>query len=102
MRGSLQFKETTGKYYPVIYDSETKKHKWGKGHKSQREAERELRSLIRQYDSGSIVFGKKDLFSTVYKEFDEMVVPERYKSVRQYWKNQRSKKKYCQNSDRYH
>ena len=48
MRGSLQFKETTGKYYPVIYDSETKKHKWGKGHKSQREAERELRSLIRK------------------------------------------------------
>ena len=80
MKGSIQYKEATGKYYPVIYDNETKKHKWGKGHKSQREAERELRSMIRKYDSGSIVFGKKDLFSTVYKEFDETVIPERYKS----------------------
>ena len=80
MKGSIQYKEATGKYYPVIYDKETKKHKWGKGHKSQREAERELRSMIRKYDSGSIVFGKKDLFSTVYKEFDETVIPERYKS----------------------
>lgn len=80
MKGSIQFKETTGKYYPVIYDSETKKHKWGKGHKSPREAERELRSMIRKYDSGSIVFGKKDLFATVYKEFDETIIPERYKS----------------------
>lgn len=80
MRGSIQYKESTGKHYPVIYDSETKKHKWGKGHRSPREAERELRSMIRKYDSGGMTFGKKDLFETVYKEFDETVIPERYKS----------------------
>lgn len=80
MKGSVQYKESTGKYYPVIYDKETKKHKWGKGHKSPREADRELRSMLRKYDSGSISFGKKDTFEAVYKEFDETVIPERYAS----------------------
>lgn len=80
MKGSVQFKESTGKYYPVIYDKETKKHKWGKGHKSPREAERELRSMLRKYDAGSIVFGKQDTFKAVYEEFNETVVPERYRS----------------------
>ncbi len=80
MKGSVQYKESTGKYYPVIYDRETKKHKWGKGHRSPREADRELRSMLRKYDSGAISFGKKDTFEAVYKEFDETVIPERYKS----------------------
>lgn len=80
MKGSVQYKEATGKYYPVIYDKETKKHKWGKGHRSPREAERELRSMLRKYDSGAISFGKKDTFESVYKEFDETVIPERYAS----------------------
>lgn len=80
MRGSIQYKESTEKYYPVIYDSTTKKHKWGKGHRSPREAEKELRTLLRRYDSGSISFGRKDTFEVVYQEFDELVIPERYKS----------------------
>lgn len=80
MKGSVQFKETTQKYYPVIYDKETGKHKWGTGHRSVREAEKELRSMLRKYDSGSITFGRKDTFEAVYKEFDEMIIPERYKS----------------------
>lgn len=80
MKGSVQYKEATGKYYPVIYGRETNKHKWGKGHRSPREAERELRSMLRKYDSGAISFGKKDTFEAVYKEFDETVIPERYKS----------------------
>lgn len=80
MKGSVQYKESTKKHYPVIYDKETKKHKWGKGHKSPREAERELRSMLRKYDSGAISFGKQDTFEAVYKEFDETVIPERYKS----------------------
>ncbi len=80
MKGSIQYKESTGKHYPVIYDRETGKHKWGKGHKSLREAERELRTLLRRYDSHSITFGRQDTFEAVYREFDETVIPERYQS----------------------
>ena len=80
MKGSLQFKNSTGKYYPVIYDKDTNKHKWGKGHRSRREAERELRSLLRKYDSHSLSFGRQDTFKEVYKEFDATIIPERYQS----------------------
>ena len=80
MRGSIQFKESTGKYYPVIYDNVSKKHKWGTGHRSPREAEKELRSLLHKYDSQAISFGRKDTFSAVYEEFDQLVIPERYRS----------------------
>ncbi len=80
MRGSIQYKGSTGKHYPVIYDKETGRHKWGKGHRSPREAERELRSLLRKYDTHSLTFGRQDTFETVYREFDETVIPERYQS----------------------
>ncbi len=80
MRGSIQYKEATGKHYPVIYDKETGKHKWGKGHRSPREAERELRSMLRKYDNHAITFGRQETFETVYREFDETVIPERYRS----------------------
>jgi hypothetical protein len=80
MKGSVQYKKDRRKYYPVIYDNETKKHKWGTGHRSQKEAERELRTLLRKYDTGVISFGRKDTAEAVYQEFDEMVIPERYES----------------------
>lgn len=80
MKGSIQFKSSNGKYYPVLYDKDTKKHKWGTGHRSRREAERELRSLLRKYDTHTLSFGRQDTFKEVYKEFDTTIIPERYQS----------------------
>lgn len=83
MKGSVQQKKSTGKWYPVIYDKETKKHKWGKGYTSKRVAETELRKLLNAYDDGKIKYGKNETFESVYNDWIEMIAPELYKSVTQ-------------------
>ena len=83
MKGSIHQKKSNGKYYPVIYDKETKRHKWGTGFLSKREAEAELRKLLNEYDSGKIRYGKNETFESVYNEWLDMVAPELYKSTHQ-------------------
>lgn len=83
MKGSVVQKKSNGKYYPVIYDKETKRHKWGKGFKTVTEAETELRKLLNDYDRGKIRYGKNETFESVYNDWLDMVAPELYKSVQQ-------------------
>lgn len=83
MKGSVVQKKSNGKWYPVIYDKETKKHKWGKGYLQVREAEDALRDLLHQYDKGSIKYGKNETFETVYNDWIDIVAPELYKSQQQ-------------------
>lgn len=78
MKGSVQLNK--GKFYPVLYDKETKKHKWGIGCQTRREAEKELRIMLAKYDGGSIVFGKTDTFELIYQQWSEEVLPEVSKS----------------------
>lgn len=80
MQGSIQYKKQTGKYYPVLYDRESKKHKWGPGSPQKREAQKELRKMLSKYDSGSLVFGLSEKFSDLYQEWVSVEVPEIYKS----------------------
>lgn len=84
LKGSVHQKKSNGKWYPVIYDKETKKHKWGKGFTSVREAEAELRKLLNAYDDGKIKYGKNEAFESVYNDWLEMVAPEIYKSEQQF------------------
>ena len=81
MRGSIYQKKTNKKYYPYIYDKDTKKKKWGTGHTAKRDAEIELRQMLAAYDGGSIVFGKSERFEEILDEFIDTVVPEHYKSI---------------------
>lgn len=78
MRGSVQ--KNKGKYYPVVYDNIQKQHKWGRGCTSPREAEKELRQMLRKYDDHSLVFGRSEKFSAVYDEFVELELPTLFRS----------------------
>ncbi|MDO5403107.1 MAG: site-specific integrase [Eubacteriales bacterium] len=81
MRGSIYQKKTNKKWYPYIYDKETNKKKWGTGHTSKRDAEIELRQMLSQFDTGTVVFGRADRYEAILNEFIETVVPEKYKSM---------------------
>ena len=81
MKGSIYLKKTNKKYYPYIYDKETKKKKWGTGHTNKRDAEAELRQMLSAFDSGTVVFGRSEKYEAVLNQFIEIVVPEKYKSL---------------------
>ncbi len=83
MKGSIHQKKSNDKYYPVIYDKAAKRHKWGTGFVSKRDAETELRKLLNEYDNGKIRYGKNETFEAVYNDWLEMVAPELYKSAQQ-------------------
>lgn len=81
MRGSVYQKPSNKKWYPYIYDKESKKKKWGTGHTNKREAETELRQMLSSYEDGSVVFGRSEKYEAILNQFVEIVVPEKYKSM---------------------
>lgn len=81
MKGSIYLKKSNRKYYPYIYDKESKKKKWGIGHMNKRDAETELRQMLSAFDNGTVVFGRSEKYEAVLKQFIELIVPEKYKSA---------------------
>lgn len=84
MRGSIHQKKSNGKYYPIVYlgkdeFTEKEKRKWGKGHEKLKDAEAELRKLLKDFDNDDIETGEVT-FKYVYDIWIESVAPEQYKS----------------------
>jgi tRNA nucleotidyltransferase/poly(A) polymerase len=76
MKGSITKKKTNGLYYPVIFLgvdhlSNKKRYKWGHGHKSKKDAEQELRTLLQAYDNqdDTVLFIGRKEYSTLYDVF---------------------------------
>ena len=76
MKGSITKKKTNGLYYPVIFLgvdplTDKKKYKWGHGHKSKKDAEQELRTLLQAYDNqdDTVLFIGHKEYSTLYDVF---------------------------------
>jgi integrase len=84
MKGYIYRKKSNLKYYPIVYigkDDITGKEirKWGTGHLKEKDAEFELRKLLRDYDNDDIETGKIT-FKYAYDLWIENVAPEQYQS----------------------
>jgi len=83
MNGSVQKKKTNNLYYPVVYlgiDELThkKKQKWGHGHKLKRDAEKELRQMINDFEDGYIPVKRGQIYTLneIFSEWSEIIKTE--------------------------